>query len=396
MDEEQRLARIAHAGEKVATMKRRDDRHDYTSEGFYMVTMVVEGRRPLLGRVVGRSEAVEGSADEPHVQLTELGDEVRRAWWNISAYYPQVAVVALQLMPDHLHGILYFREGGGPHLGQVIRGFKAGCNRAYRKLFPEGEGVAAATMSQPTSEGQIQTTAAGIPAAFPARTKEGQLQATAAGIPAAGSVCSDRPSSYAATSSRLSSGRGKGKAALLWEAGYNDRILRNYSTLDKWKAYLRDNPRRLLMKREHPDLFRVVRNLHYAGLTFSAQGNWFLLDRPLKVQVQCSRSITDVDLQQQIRQALALGAQGAVFVSPIISKGEKAVMAAVFAAGYPVIYLPKNGLSDMAKPGGQRFDACARGQLLILAPWEHHNERETITRGECLSLNEMARLICES
>ena len=355
-------------------MKRRDDHHDYTAQGFYMVTMAVEGRRPLLGNVVGRSEAAEGSTDEPHVQLTELGDEVRRAWWNISGYYPQVAVVALQLMPDHLHGILYFREGGGPHLGQVIRGFKAGCNRAYRRLLSEG--AVAATMSQPTSEGQIQT--------------------TAAGILATGSVCSDRPSLYAATLSRPSSGRGKGKTGLLWEAGYNDRILRNYSTLDKWKAYLRDNPRRLLMKREHPDLFRVVRNLHYAGLTFSAQGNRFLLDCPLKVQVQCSRRITDADLQQQIRQAMALGAQGAVFVSPIISPGEKAVIAAVFAAGYPVIYLPKNGLSDMAKPGGQRFDACARGQLLILAPWEHHNEQTAITRSECLSLNEMARLICES
>jgi hypothetical protein len=42
-----------------------------------------------------------------------------------------------------------------------------------------------------------------------------------------------------------------------------------------------------------------------------------------------------------------------------------------------------------------RMDACARGQLLILAPWEHHNEKITIKRGQCLELNEMARAICE-
>ena len=44
----------------------------------------------------------------------------------------------------------------------------------------------------------------------------------------------------------------------------------------------------------------------------------------------------------------------------------------------------------------KRMDACARGQLLILAPWEHHNERTTISRNQCLSLNDMARILCES
>ena len=42
------------------------------------------------------------------------------------------------------------------------------------------------------------------------------------------------------------------------------------------------------------------------------------------------------------------------------------------------------------------MDACARGQLLILAPWEHHNEKRTIKRGQCLQLNDMAKMICDS
>ncbi len=185
MDERQRQERQKYAGKKVPTMKRRDDEHDYTQACFYMVTMAVEGRRPLLGSIVGRAEAAEGSADCPHVQLTELGDAVREAWWSISSYYPQVAVIALQVMPDHLHGILYFREAGELHLGQVIRGFKAGCNKAYRRLFP------AATMSQPTREGQLQTEAAGIPAACPPKEAAAGIPAAfppkeaAAGIPAA-------------------------------------------------------------------------------------------------------------------------------------------------------------------------------------------------------------------
>ena len=34
------------------------------------------------------------------------------------------------------------------------------------------------------------------------------------------------------------------------------------------------------------------------------------------------------------------------------------------------------------------------GQLLLLAPWEHHNERILISRRQCLSLNDMAARIC--
>ena len=70
-------------------------------------------------------------------------------------------------------------------------------------------------------------------------------------------------------------------------------------------------------------------------------------------------------------------------------------MRAAFDAGCPLILLQENGFTDLAKPGGARFDACAEGRLLILAPWEHHNQRLAIQRNQCLSLNEMARVICD-
>ena len=37
--------------------------------------------------------------------------------------YPEIKVVALQIMPDHLHGILFVRECMAQHLGKVIKGF---------------------------------------------------------------------------------------------------------------------------------------------------------------------------------------------------------------------------------------------------------------------------------
>ena len=99
MDREDYQKRKAFAGKKKPSMKRRFAGHDYTRRGIYMVTMTVEGRRPLFGRVYG-------SGDDPRIELTELGCAVRDEWWNIPQYHPEVKVYELQMMPDHLHGIL--------------------------------------------------------------------------------------------------------------------------------------------------------------------------------------------------------------------------------------------------------------------------------------------------
>ncbi len=326
----------AFAGEKKPSMQRRCVDNDYTARRMYMITMVTEGRKPLFGKVVGRSEAVEPSAEAPHIELSPLGMEVARIWQTIGNHHPEVQVVALQMMPDHLHGILFVRERMEKPLGKVLLGFKQACNKAFREVMA---------------------------AEFVAVAQQHAGQARENG--------------------------------LLFAKGYNDQILLRDGQLERWLNYLRDNPRRLLMKRENPDLFRVQRGLTYAGQEFSAIGNRFLLDKPFKLQVQCSRSITENDLQTKLNECLRAARQGAVLVSPAISKGEKAIMRAAFDEGFPLIYLQENGFTDLAKPGGQRMDACARGQLLILAPWEHHNEKMTIRRGQCLELNEMARKICE-
>jgi REP element-mobilizing transposase RayT len=328
----------AFAGEKKPSMQRRCVGHDYTERMMYMVTMVTEGRRPLFGQVVGNSEEHEGSSDAPRIVLTELGQRVSDEWWGIPRYYPQVEIKALQMMPDHLHGIIFVREVMEKDLSRIIRGFKTGCNHHYRELFPSVPYVA--TQSQQTGH-------------------------------------------YDRTH------------GLLFAPGFNDKLLLRQGQLQRWLDYLRDNPRRLLMKREHPDLFRVQRGLVVAGRQFSAIGNRFLLQRPVRLQVQCSRRLTDEEIAEKQAWWLQQARSGAVLVSPCISKGEKQVMRAAFNEDLPLIVLQENGFTDLAKPGGQRMEACACGQLLLLAPWEHHNEHLAIRRDQCLALNDMARIICE-
>lgn len=337
----------AFAGDKKPSMQRRCVGHDYTERMMYMVTMVVEGRRPLLGSVVGRSDAPADNDDAPRVILTELGQRVEACWNEIAVRQPKIKLLALQLMPDHFHGILFVTERLDLPLGKVLLGFKQGCNKAYREVLSV---AVLQQQTEPQQTGQQQK-----------RDRHGE----------------DR------------------SHGLLFARGYNDKLLLREGQLQRWLDYLHDNPRRLLMKREQPDLFRVQHDLMVAGQQFSGIGNRFLLQRPVRLQVQCSRRLTDEQIAEKQEWWLAQARSGAVLVSPCISKGEKAVMRAAFDEGLPLIILQENGFTDLAKPGGRRMDACARGQLLFLAPWEHHNERLIIRRDQCIALNDMARIICE-
>ncbi len=333
-----------YAGEKKASMKRRDDGHDYTERRMYMITIEVEGRRPLFGRLKGNPLAQDGSGDEPDIELTALGKAVRDEWLGIPRYFPQIEVMAVQIMPDHLHGILFVKERLPVHLGQVISGFKAGCRKAQRAL---AAGKAAA----------------GEAAAEPLRTEKG-----AAAAPL--------------------------QLPTLFAKGYNDLILRSYDELPAWCNYLRDNPRRLLLRRTCPQWLRPVFGITIGAYTCSAIGNRGLLSAERRVQVRVSRRLVGEALDREVERFLALARSGAVLVSPAISPGEKRIMRSAFDEKLPVIVIVENGFTPMSKPHGEQFYACGEGRLLILSPWEHHNEKRKVTAQQCSDMNLLAWEVC--
>jgi hypothetical protein len=132
MTDEQIAKKKQNAGAKKPSMKRRDDHHDYTERRIYMITIEAEGRRPLFGTLKGDPYAPADSEQAPHIQLSEIGQAIQNEWMGIHDYYPQIEVKAIQMMPDHLHGILFVTAPLPVHLGQVISGFKAGCRKALR------------------------------------------------------------------------------------------------------------------------------------------------------------------------------------------------------------------------------------------------------------------------
>ena len=381
---EQIVAKKQFAGQKKTSMHRRSDSHDYSERRMYMITMEVEGRRPLFGRIIGNPYAPANSSDAPRIELTELGRAVHDEWMGIHTYYPQIEVRAVQMMPDHMHGILFVKSRLPVHLGQVISGFKAGCRKRQRAL----EGAAA--KPQPTEKKGTQS--AGEQGARSAG-EQGARSAGEQGTRSAG--MEGEAASRAAASPQVAALPPQGTAQL-FAKGYNDLILRSYEELQNWEHYLRDNPRRLLLKRARPDWLRPFFNLKIGATTYSGIGNRNLLRSPRRLPVRVSRRLTKEQIEAVTTQYMEAARHGAVLVSPAISPGEKQVMRTAFDAGFPTIVLMENGFTAMSKPKGEQFDACANGRLLMLSPWEHHNEKRAINAAQCTQLNLMAIEISSS
>ena len=177
--------------------------------------------------------------------------------------------------------------------------------------------------------------------------------------------------------------------------GYNDLILRSYDELAIWVNYLRDNPRRLLMKRARPKWLLPTFGLHIGSYQFSAIGNLDLLSAPWRLAVRMSRRMTDAEIKKAVVYYLEAARRGAVLVSPAISPGEKQVMRAAFNEGLPTIVIMENGFTPFSKPHGEQFYACGKGVLLMLSPFEHHNEKRKVTAEQCKQMNLMALDICK-
>ena len=378
MTEEQLEAKKKNAGEKVVSMKRRDDCHDYKERRMYMITLEVEGRLPVFGHLEGDAFAEKGSKDEPRIVLSELGKAVENEWLAIPHFFPQIEIRTLQMMPDHLHGILFVKTPLPVHLGHVISGFKTGCRKALRMMA--GWQTDVATQSQPTEKSQRSEE----PPHAPSLTANEQAEALQA-YEQAGSL-------QATVVPSLSNGS---LSRSLFAKGYNDLILRSYDELAIWENYLRDNPRRLLMKRARPKWLLPTFGLRIGSYQFSAIGNLDLLSAPWRLAVRVSRRMSDVEIKEAVVYYLEAARRGAVLVSPAISPGEKQVMRAAFNEGLPTIVIKENGFTPFSKSHGEQFYACGKGVLLMLSPFEHHNEKRKVTAEQCKQMNLVALEICK-
>jgi hypothetical protein len=354
---------------------------DYNGIGLYMVTLCVEGRSAVFGRLEGDIRATRGTKAFPHLVPTELGRVVlEEEIPKIHGIFPQVEVWQVALMPDHIHLLLYIREPLPPkkRLGNVVGGFMGGCSRAWwRRIQPEAN---------------ASGTTAGTTAGSTAGTTAGSTAGTTAGTVAVPGASASGRVGISGASRRP-----------LFEEGYHDRIIKRPGMLENIKRYMADNPLRAMMRRTLPRLLERRLHLRIGQQDYAAFGCLFLLKRAEKEQVFYHRrdktsgqptEQTAAFLAARDRQ-LSEARQGVVLVSPSISTPEQLVINAAIDECLPVINLQKERIGPYWKPERRRFDACSRGTLLILAPWGIQEDYAS-DYARFHHLNELAEEICST
>ena len=336
----------------------RNPGHDYYGRGTYLITLVVSGREQLLSSftAVGIDALKEGNA----LTLTPLGEVVEQTWQRIpeaqSVHGNRVLIHSCVCMPDHFHGVIEVLEPMEWSLGDIIQAFKASCTSQWQRQM----GMEA-SVNRPIS---VDLTGAGVPGWL----REKALRHDNEGALIRSMSKKQRQEYYALV------GRNQQP---LFDDNYDDTVCLDERHRQAMIAYVHDNPRRALLRRLLPDVMRRCLHVRIGNRSYGAFGNLFLLRWARKIQVQCHRKhpVTGQPYEetadyasdrQQWERAILEGCT--VIVTPGISGGERLMKNECLQQGFPLIHLQKEPIGAFWKPERQRFEACANGSLLILAP----------------------------
>lgn len=397
------------------SMQRRMANHNYALPGLYHITMhVTEDMGQPLGHIDGSLQQPDESPDAPHVALTQVGNMVREELLSsISKHYSMISIDTFVIMPEHLHVLLQVKApivssaGRSTHLGQVIAGFKKGCNRRYWAMTGQDASTSA---GKPLNTGgtQVPSGANRVPSGFPAGLHAG---------PHAGS---DKVPSSGTTGRKP-----------LFAYGYCDVQPITSEQLATQRAYIKANPRSRMLRSSQRDMLTACRNGYTTALTppalrgflqreclskhataealdaiehhlliadgkisLDTYGNRRLLESTL-LPVVCHRKDKEL-FEQQRKRCLDEAARGTILVSPRIAPGEQEIINEAMDHGYPVIIIADNGFTERYHPSAVRLDQCAADQLLLVTPWQYQyrGKNEQVTIPFCKAMNCVAQALC--
>lgn len=158
---------------------------------------------------------------------------------------------------------------------------------------------------------------------------------------------------------------------------FDDEIIFDYNQLDRAIKYIEENPRRYLLKRQFPDLFKRHLQIVIDGHKYAAYGNIFLLKGIYLLPIRIHRRWSQEEFKEYAAKCRAEISAGAIPITPAIHKAEKDIVNKAIESGSSVILLRDLGFNERFKPQGKLFDLCAEGRLLLISPWPDNLERRS-------------------
>ncbi len=186
--------------------------YDYSSAGFYFLTLCCYQRQYLFGSIV-----------EGAMQLNELGQIVAEEWLKTPDLRPNFALDAWVVMPNHFHGIVIIREsyGAGELDGEEspVRAHRCAPHRSEG-----GGGEGAIAIGNPQAMGHA-----------PVRAHGGAPHRQAHSVP------SFVAGFKAAATKRINRHRNT-PGTPVWQRNYFERIIRDERALASIQQYIHNNP----------------------------------------------------------------------------------------------------------------------------------------------------------
>ncbi len=112
--------------------------YDYSTPGYYFITVCTKDKKPILNRIVG-TDVLGG----PKVYMFKYGEIAEKQMQEMSHFYNDIFVDKYTIMPNHIHLILRVTEvqEGPPRtsvptnniISNFIGTFKRLCNKKFGK-----------------------------------------------------------------------------------------------------------------------------------------------------------------------------------------------------------------------------------------------------------------------
>ena len=378
----------------------------------FFVTFAVEGRRPVLSRLVD---------EKSRPQLLPMGEVVRAALRALHLVRASAGISDYVIMPDHVHFIMRVdcdRDKIASPLWLTHRVLDA-VECAVRDGVGEPTGAAApapppsavpgaAPAPPPWPVGGVGGIPPSVPPAPPASSEI--APAIMARYLQAACDADDAAHGYAPLGGAGGFPPSVPPAPALFERSPYIELSFDSRQLKAIRRYIRLNPARKLWRLAHPDLFRRMTGLRHPFLdpqrSWSAIGDATLFASPFLFHVRLTLKKSVEEHKAAIDEIVEKARHGYIPVSGFISPGEREALRRLKAEPRArFIKLLPCALPPRYDPSAEDSRELAAGRLLILSGFSQtpalsgveirkNPEVAHAFRRNCLAMNDLAAALC--
>jgi len=207
--------------------------YNYSSSGWYYVTICVQNRQQLFGKIINQQ-----------MKLNDAGQMINQWWLKIPNKFKNVVLDQYQIMPNHVHGIVVI--GGWTHEPCGSRGqTHPKCGRTHWSAPTMNETVSVGGRTHWSAPTMNETVSVGVDPCVDPRPALGKIIQWFKTMTTNNYMRNVKNNNWSMFDKRL------------WQRNYYDHIIRNEKESSKIREYVQLNPLLWDRDRNNPKNFQL-------------------------------------------------------------------------------------------------------------------------------------------